>query len=293
MDILTILANEISSATGQKVQLSSQSHIGGGSINQTLKVSGNQQDFFIKLNRPQLLGMFQAETEGLSELDKAAAIGVPGVICSGANQDYSWLVLEFIKLGRGNKDSFIRAGQALAKLHRTTNTQFGWHIPNTIGSTLQVNTWTKTWAEFWKQHRLGYQVNLAIQNGYRGPVIENTQKLIDGCERFFTHAPQPSLLHGDLWSGNLAFDNNGNPVIYDPAVYYGDREADLAMTELFGGFSPDFYAAYREAWPIDSSYSVRKILYNLYHILNHMNLFGGGYQGQATSMSGRLLSEIH
>ena len=291
MDILNTLAHEISSATGKQIQLTSQSRVGGGSINQTLRVSGNQQDYFVKLNQPQLLDMFAAETDGLHDLRKANAIGVPEVICFGANSSYSWLVLEFIKLGHGGREGFSRAGQALAQLHQTSSPRFGWHRHNTIGSTPQLNTWTDNWLEFWQKHRLGYQMELAIDNGYRGAVIENTQKLIEVCDRFLTHSPQASLLHGDLWSGNLAFNNTGEPLIYDPAVYYGDREADLAMTELFGGFSPDFYSAYNEVWPIDAGYTVRKTLYNLYHILNHMNLFGGGYQSQAVSMTGRLLSE--
>ncbi len=292
MDIMTTLANEISHATGQTVQLTSSRQQGGGSINQTLKISGDQQDFFVKLNHPDLLDMFIAETAGLQELEQTGNFSVPKAICSGKNQEYSWLVLEYLELGSRNKTSFAEAGRALARQHQSIQKQFGWHRNNTIGSTPQVNTYTDSWGQFWQKYRFGYQLQLAKQNGYSGPVIEHVERLIDNCEKFFTHAPEASLLHGDLWSGNLAFDRQGKPVIYDPAVYYGDREADLAMTELFGGFSPDFYAAYNQTWPIDAGYSVRKTLYNLYHILNHMNLFGGGYHNQAVSMASRLLGEL-
>ena len=292
MDILQVLANEISNATGREFSVSSDRHKGGGSINQTMKISGNAQDYFVKLNRPQLHSMFIAETAGLQELGDTGCIGVPKVICSGANKEYAWLVLEYIELGSGTRHNFADAGVALANLHRNTHAQFGWHRQNTIGSTPQINEFSDSWESFWVNHRFGYQLSVAKQNGYSGPVIDNVEKLMADCSHFLNHSPEPSLLHGDLWSGNLAFDRQGKPFIYDPAVYYGDREADLAMTELFGGFSNDFYAAYNEAWPVDSGYTVRKTFYNLYHILNHMNLFGGSYHGQAVSMSSRLLSEI-
>jgi fructosamine-3-kinase len=132
---------------------------------------------------------------------------------------------------------------------------------------------------------------LAAENGHRGQLQRLGDQLMARFAVLIDHAPSPSLLHGDLWGGNLAFSTDGEPVIYDPATYYGDREAEIAMTELFGGFSADFYAAYRDAWPIDEGYRVRKTLYNLYHVLNHLNLFGGGYGGQARLMMERLLAE--
>lgn len=292
MDILKIISQEISNSTGKAQQLSSTRQLAGGSINQTLKASSADQDYFIKLNRAELIDMFNAETAGLQELKQAHALAVPEVICSGCNDESAWLVLEYIPLGGGNAASFSKAGNALAQLHRKLHDKFGWHRDNTIGSTPQINTYQDDWISFWQQNRFAYQIKLAEMNGYSGDVISNVERLIDSSSDFLSHQPVASLLHGDLWSGNLSFDKTGKPVIYDPAVYYGDRETDLAMTELFGGFTQNFYAAYQEAWPLSPGYNVRKIFYNLYHILNHMNLFGGGYQQQAISMSQRLLSEI-
>jgi len=139
---------------------------------------------------------------------------------------------------------------------------------------------------------LGFQLGLAARKGHRGRLQDQGERLLEALPVLLDHDPAPSLLHGDLWGGNLAFDSDGHPVIFDPAVYYGDREADVAMTELFGGFGWDFYAAYNEAWELDSGYPTRKVLYNLYHILNHLNLFGTGYLGQAQSMMDRLLAEV-
>jgi protein-ribulosamine 3-kinase len=162
----------------------------------------------------------------------------------------------------------------LAKVHRTAAPRFGWQRDNYIGSTPQRNGWCEDWREFWIERRVGPQLELARRNGFR--VAEPPLGSLDG------HRPQPSLLHGDLWSGNAGFTAEG-PVIFDPAVYYGDREADLAMTELFGGFPGTFYEAYHAAWPLEPGYEQRKHLYNLYHLLNHLNLFGGSYLGQVES----------
>ena len=148
------------------------------------------------------------------------------------------------------------------------------------------------WVQFWRERRLGYQLQLARANGHGGRFQVLGEKLLAKLDSFFSEANQAaSLLHGDLWSGNYSFDSEGQPVLFDPAVYYGDRETDIAMTELFGGFPAAFYAAYRESYPIDPGYDVRKNLYNLYHILNHLNLFGGGYRSQAEQMMGSLLAE--
>jgi len=161
----------------------------------------------------------------------------------------------------------------LAALHRRQAARFGWARDNTIGATPQANGWCESWTMFWRERRLAPQLALAARNGYRIDVPP-VWRLLEG------HEPAPSLLHGDLWSGNAGFLPDGAPVLFDPAVYYGDREADLAMTELFGGFPGEFYCAYNAAWPLASGYQQRKPLYNLYHLLNHLNLFGGGYLTQ-------------
>lgn len=178
-------------------------------------------------------------------------------------------------------------------MHRITQTQYGWQRDNTIGATPQPNTQSRDWVDFWRRQRLQFQLDLAAANGAPRALLAGGEDLLERFPALFAgHAPAASLLHGDLWSGNHAYTRSGEPAIFDPAVYYGDREADLAMTELFGGFGDDFYAAYNACWPLDPGYGTRKTLYNLYHILNHFNLFGGGYAGQAQRMTDALLSEL-
>lgn len=155
----------------------------------------------------------------------------------------------------------------LATLHRSTGPRYGWQKDNWIGLAPQPNAWSDDWAQFFVEYRLAPQARRA------GIALPDVKRLLED------HHPAPSLLHGDLWSGNVGFTPEG-PVLFDPAVYYGDREADLAMTELFGGFAPAFYAAYREALPLPEGYELRKHVYNVYHLLNHLNLFGSGYLPQ-------------
>jgi len=210
----------------------------------------------------------------------------------GSEGAQAWLVLEDIHFGRPGPGSARDAGRRLAALHRRTAPAFGWRRDNTIGATPQPNPWTESWEPFWREQRLGHQLRLAARNGYGGRLQTLGERLMTRLPTLLDHAPAPSLLHGDLWGGNIGYTVEGEPVIYDPAVYFGDREADLAMTELFGGFGGEFYAGYREAWPLDAGYATRKLLYNLYHVLNHLNLFGGGYGAQAEAMMGRLLAEV-
>ena len=270
---------------------------GGGCINTAYRLQGiaatEQVAFFVKTNLAEMLDMFVAESEGLEELRQAGAIRVPRPVCYGTGDGRSWLVTEFIRFEGRMPGSDCAFGEQLAELHSQSSDRFGWQRDNTIGSTPQQNEWDDNWVEFFRRHRLAYQLRLAAANGYTGSLQKKGERImVDMASLFSGYQPAPSLLHGDLWSGNYAFDSAGRPVIFDPAVYYGDREADLAMTELFGGFNREFYAGYNKAWPLDAGYEIRKILYNLYHILNHANLFGGGYVSQAESMMDRLLSEI-
>lgn len=184
-------------------------------------------------------------------------------------------------------------GHQLAALHRQPRPYFGWHRDNAIGSTPQLNGRHDDWIEFWRERRLGFQLDLAGRNGHCGSLQRQGEQLRARLAGLFEgYRPTPALLHGDLWSGNAASIADGQPVIFDPAVYYGDREADLAMTELFGGFPERFYAAYREALPLEAGYASRRTLYNLYHALNHLNLFGSGYRAQAEGMIAQLLAEL-
>ncbi|MDD1626394.1 MAG: fructosamine kinase family protein [Methylococcaceae bacterium] len=288
------ISEQIESVTGQPFKVVSAHALSGGDINSAFRLQGEDRLYFIKLNRADLVAMFEAEFAGLQELEKTQSVRVPGPVVCGKTGEHSFLVLENIELGCSNKVSDRLLGQQLALMHQQQQPYFGWHRDNTIGSTLQINNQNNDWLTFWREQRLGFQLKLAGNNGYGGSLQANGERLCSDMAMLFNdYMPQPSLLHGDLWSGNAAVDKLGSPVIFDPACYYGDREADLAMTELFGGFSRDFYTAYQSVWPLDDGYDVRKTLYNLYHILNHLHLFGGGYLRQAESMMAMLLSEIH
>lgn len=287
------ISDSLASAVGGAGKITGKHQLSGGSINSAYRVETEHGgSFFVKLNREELLSMFEAESEGLQELRKANAIRVPEPVLSGAGQGYSWIVTEYISFGRGTARTEEMFGRQFAEMHRYVSDRFGWHRNNSIGSTPQMNGRTDDWVEFYRMHRLGFQLNLAAENGFRGSLQTKGERLMVDLGSFFCdYKSVPSLMHGDLWGGNKGVDEDGNPVIFDPAVYYGDREADLAMTTLFGGFSSRFYDAYDEAWPLDEGYRIRKTLYNLYHILNHANLFGGGYASQAEGMIDQLLSE--
>jgi len=284
------IAEQISTATGEPFIASEHRGIGGGSINDAYLVTDNHQKYFVKLNRSTLVDMFEAEAAGLAELAASQSVRVPQPICHGTSGSHSFIVLEYLELGNG--DSVQALGQQLAAMHRSTRPQFGWDRNNTIGSTPQINDWCDDWIAFYGKQRLLFQLQLPGARHYGKQLVSAGEELVENLGVFFeSYRPQASLLHGDLWGGNYATTRDGAPVIFDPAVYFGDREADIAMTELFGGFGRRFYDAYNDAWPLDSDYEIRKTLYNLYHVLNHLNLFGGGYGGQAYSMIGRLQSE--
>ena len=286
-----IIGKQIVVATGQDFTARTVQSLSGGDINAAFRLQDGQNSYFVKLNRPELETMFAAEFAGLQELARSKTFRVPTPVVYGRSDTHSFLVLEYLELGASSRVSDRLLGQQLAYLHQQAQPYFGWHRDNTIGSTTQINQQSHDWLKFWQEQRLGFQLQLAAKNGYNGRLQTMGERLVSELAVFFNHTPTPSLLHGDLWSGNAATDKQGNPVIFDPACYYGDREADLAMTELFGGFSGDFYAAYQDVWALHEDYRVRKSLYNLYHILNHLNLFGGGYLRQAENMMTGLLAQ--
>lgn len=282
----------IRGASGASFAIESRSSVGGGCINECYVVHGAGRAFFVKVNAPDRLPMFEAEAAGLAAIAGSKTVRVPQPVCHGAGGGASWLVLEYLELARATPGVMEELGGRLAAMHRVTAATFGWHRDNTIGATPQMNTPGADWIAFWRDSRLGYQLRLAAEHGYRGQLLARGERLLERLPSFFSgHAPRPSLLHGDLWSGNAAVTRDGTPVIFDPAVYYGDREADIAMTELFGGFSASFYRAYDEAFPREPGYATRRTLYNLYHVLNHLNLFGGGYSAQARRMIEELLAQ--
>ena len=291
MSVTDAICAEISAVTDQEFVIDKQAHVGGGSINDAAILSGCcGRQFFIKRNTADKLDMFTAEAEGLAALALAQAIRVPEAVCVGQAAGEGFIVMEYIHFGSGNADSHTRLGRQLAQMHSYTADEYGWYRDNTIGSTPQPNTQRRDWVKFLREQRLGYQFELANRKGAGSTLARKGQRLLDGLGFYFdTYRPEASILHGDLWSGNYAFDSENAPIIFDPAVYFGDRESDIAMTELFGGFQPAFYAAYEAAWPLEPGYARRKKLYKLYHILNHFNLFGGGYAGQAESILDELL----
>jgi len=289
------IASDITVATGQVFTVVASRQIGGGCINQAWQLEGKSGSYFVKLNNAAQLDMFAAELEALQAIVATGTVTVPRPVCCGIASAQSYLVLEYLDIGRhrDTDTASIKFADQLAAMHRCTADFFGWHRENTIGTTRQINLAMQDWAGFWSQQRLGFQLELAARNGYHGRLQDRGQRLLAIIDQLLDgHRPQPSLLHGDLWSGNYAVTSRGLPVTFDPAPYYGDRETDLAMTELFGGFSNSFYQAYHSAWPLESGYSQRRIIYNLYHVLNHLNLFGGSYLGQAQGMIDQLLAEL-
>lgn len=278
---------------GSAFTLAGGAAVGGGSINQSSVIEGiGGERYFLKLNRSALADLFVAEEIGLAALRQAGCVRVPQVVGRGVAADAAWLLLEFMPLQALDARTAARLGEGLACQHQAAGPRFGFAADNRLGSTLQPNAWQDSWPVFWRLSRLGFQLRLAQLNGAPAKLIQLGERLQEEMDAFFSgYEPVPALLHGDLWGGNAAACM-GEPVLYDPAVYWGDREADLAMTELFGGFPPAFYAAYQAAWPLDSGYKVRRTLYNLYHILNHFNLFGGSYAVQAQAMIERLLAEL-
>lgn len=284
----TEIDTHISRVTGEKFQPQHKRSVSGGCINQGYAISDHQQTYFVKLNQASQVAMFEAEALGLEEMLETNSIRVPQPICWGTSGNSGYIVLEWLEMGGSNSQSSQEMGRKLAAMHKATSRKgFGWTMNNTIGSTPQINTWTADWTEFYRQHRLAYQFQLARRRG--GSFPRQDELLAAIPELLAGHDVQPSLVHGDLWGGNAGCTAMGEPVIFDPATYYGDREVDIAMTELFGGFSAGFYQGYNEVFPLDAGYEKRKTLYNLYHILNHFNLFGGGYASQANRMIDQIL----
>ena len=258
--------------------------VGGGDINAAARVETDEARYFVKWNahpRPQ---MFAVEARGLQLLAQANALRVPRVVA--LIEQPPALVLEWIEVGVNKQSAAEELGRGLVQQHRVVGQSYGLDHDNYIGANPQPNPPARSWIEFYRDQRLGAQRELAQQNGTL--TSERARRL----DRVMTHLDRwidktqviPSLLHGDLWGGNYLIDAQGRPVLIDPAVYYGDREAEIAFTELFGGFSARFYAAYNEAWPLDRGYADRRDLYNLYHLLNHLNLFGEGYGGSVDAI---------
>jgi fructosamine-3-kinase len=286
---LTGITGELERRAGIRASAAEAAVVGGGSINRAFRLPSERGPVFLKINDARRLAMFEAEAQGLRTLRDAEAVRVPRVLDVGCAGTTAYLALEWVSLGRKTAAAEARLGRALARQHRVTAEVFGWHRDNTIGATPQPNRPAHRWLDFLKDRRLGFQLGLAVDNGLAEPCVARLRRLLARLDGYFDgYRPVASLLHGDLWSGNWGATPSGEPYVFDPAVYFGDREADLAMTRLFGGFGQAFYESYDAEWPPEAGWEARVDLYNLYHLLNHFNLFGGGYQAQVASALERL-----
>lgn len=279
------LINEIQEIINDKI--TDFHSVSGGCISdsQILKTSSGKK-YFLKSNFSQPEDMFITEANGLKELRNSDSIHVPQVIASADK----FILLEFIESSSKIKNFFEDFGIKFTKLHKHQSDKFGFYENNYIGSTPQINSpdnnESSNWTEFYFNKRILFQYKLAEKNGYADSKLTS---LIKELEKKITDILKgseepPALLHGDLWSGNYIVDEKGEACLIDPAVYYGHREADLAMTKLFGGFSPEFYNAYNQFFPLKDGYEYRENIYKLYHVLNHLNLFGTGYYSQCVSL---------
>ena len=280
----------ISKSIGRPFQTDQRVAVGGGCINEAFRISSSRDAFFVKRHHASMAGMFESEFEALSQMDATKTVRVPKPVGWGVAAGYAWLVTEFLDLTSCQGVSQQELGKQLAHLHLKRQPHFGWLRDNTVGSTPQPNPPTSDWIDFWREHRLGWQFELAHQ---KGGTFSGSQPLLDVLDVFFEeYEPSPSLLHGDLWSGNMAALGNGMPVVFDPASYFGDAEAEFGIIDMFGGFADAFYKGYASVRPFDEGFQIRRHLYRLYHELNHFNLFGSSYATSCESTITRLLRMV-
>jgi protein-ribulosamine 3-kinase len=293
MQSLAAIAAQIAALSGERCASAPERSVAGGSINRCYRWPAAGGALFVKVVARAALAALEAEAAGLAALERTGALRVPRVRAVGSTSDSAFLALEWLESRPADADSERRLGAGLAALHAVTAPRFGWQRDNTIGRTPQHNDWSDDWTEFFRERRLRPQLALAAHNGLAGLGGERSERLLEALPLLLAgHAPAASLLHGDLWGGNWLATADGEPAVFDPAVYFGDREADLAMTRLFGGFGAAFYRAYQAVTPAAPGAALRADLYNLYHVLNHANLFGGGYVRQAAALIERLLAQV-
>ncbi|HEX5629524.1 MAG TPA: fructosamine kinase family protein, partial [Usitatibacteraceae bacterium] len=254
-EIRETLERAVMDATRADWSLTATEPVSGGCIHTALRLDGEDASgktkHFAKLAPIERAPMLAAEAEGLAAIRAAGAVRVPAVLAQGDDGEMGWLLLEWLDLEGLSAASGAKLGTALAAQHRLPQEKFGWEKDNFIGASPQENGWSEDWLAFWGDKRIHAQLRMAMKKRYPSKMIDRGERLLTDSEAFFrTHKPVPSLLHGDLWGGNASALADGTPVVFDPAVYCGDREADVAMTHLFGGFPKDFLAAYREAFPL-------------------------------------------
>lgn len=313
------LEEALEKAFGRDSEIVERKRLYGGDINDAymLRLSGGQR-VFMKTNSVRNYGFFAAEEQGLNALRSAGVIGVPELLGTGTDrrQGFSFLLLEYMESAPQVSDYWEIFGRQLARLHRadcgglvpapstavsacsagaagSTDTnegaewKYGFVADNYIGAAIQINTPKKSWVEFFRECRLLPQLRMAdryLDAGLR----RKADRLLAHLDRYLREPEFPSLVHGDLWGGNVLCGSDGRAWLIDPAAYVGDFETDLAMTELFGRFPPAFYRAYQEENPVDGEYQERKPIYQLYHLLNHLNLFGRSYLGSVAAILGAM-----
>jgi fructosamine-3-kinase len=280
---------------GEEPAIQSVQNVPGGCINHASCLTTKKgTKYFLKWNSNPQPGMFSAEAHGLNLIASTHTIRVPSVFYIHEFEENSlqvdcpsFVLLEWIQPPLSSRmGNPAVLGEQLAALHHFSAQAFGLEQANYLGSTRQINTWFTNWKDFFGENRLRFQYDLADQNGLLpSPRRQRMERLMGNLERWLGSGSElSSLLHGDLWAGNCIATSRNAPVLIDPAVYYGNREAEIAYTELFGGFDSLFYSAYQSAWPLDSDYNTRRDLYNLYHLLNHLNIFGEAYSYQVDAV---------
>ncbi len=284
------LDEAVERVAGAGVQITGRSSVSGGCIANGARLDlSNGGRLFVKRATTLPGAMFDAEARGLAALRCDDGPRVPRALAVGATGRESFILMEWIDTGRPGPGFHERFGRELARMHRSlSGDRYGFESDNFIGSTEQPNTWSDSWCGFFASQRIGFQARLARDRGRIDSRLSGSiDTIVNRMDSLLVEPDHPALLHGDLWSGNYLCDESGTPVLIDPAVYYGHPEADLAMTELFGGFPPAFYRAYRDETPLQPGYPERRDLYNLYHMLNHLNIFGGSYLGSVRSIVSR------
>lgn len=291
-DFIHHLEDRLSDALGQPVSIRHSGAIGGGCINHASKLQTNAGVFFLKWNASCATDIFLREAEGLRELKKASGgvLKIPDIICVGEIGEFpGFLIQEYLEPGYSNSNDDEKLGMGLAHIHKFSNADFGFSNNNYCGDTIQNNSWKADWIEFYRENRLKYLISL-IQMRYdlSYSVLDTFERLISKLEQLIPANTTPSIIHGDLWSGNYMITAQG-PALIDPAVYYANREMEFGIITMFGGFSSRFFDAYNHVYALDSDWQDRNPLYQLYHILNHYFLFGGSYLSQAIRVAKRYL----
>lgn len=286
-DITSLCLERLTAIQGLTVQLTGSRPVGGGCINNAMKISTSVGDFFLKWNASVPADMFRKEAAGLTEMAQAnSGLVIPKVIWSNEPGDSPGILLmEYLQPANNTSGFDERLGRGIARLHRKTAPAFGFSHSNYCGTTIQDNTWTAIWPEFYAQLRIWALVQqIRIARGMAADELKIYEKLISRMPVFLSHKTVPSLIHGDLWSGNYMY-TAGGPALIDPACYYADREMELGMMLLFGGFSSRVWQAYHDEFPLPEEWRERILLYQLYHLLNHYLLFGGSYGRQALQIA--------